>query len=230
MWKRKDSLWMPDWTDEGNPDGSSEASRSKENIAPKPHPMTVKLAFLSPTLAIVATVISIWTFVEGQHNTIVGQRAYLYASTPRVVVKEARLHNMYTIWMTYTIKNLGKTPGAIANIRYLYRPIENAAGEAKFRLLRDKDNLEDTDNTSEVIGADQTTVREARPVLATVSEGFGLDPLGRKGIVPFPIHVIGILTYNDVFNKSQTYKWCWIPVVNQTLPSTCDPSAAENIH
>jgi hypothetical protein len=192
--------------------------------------VTVKLAFLSPILAIVATAISIGTFIEGRRNTIVAQRAYLYPNTPRVVVKEARLHNLYTIWMTYTIKNLGKTPGTIKSIRYLYRPIENAPGEAKFRLLRDKDNLEDTDNTSEAIGVDQTAVREAGPALASVNEGFGLDPLGRIAIVPFPIHVIGILTYTDVFNNSQTYRWCWIPVVNQTTPSSCDPNAAESIH
>jgi hypothetical protein len=218
MWKRKGSLWVSSRADE---------DPEVQSTSPKPHPTTVWLAFLSPALAVVATVISIWTFIQGHETTMIGQRAYLYPTDPTVVVKEARLSNLYTIWLSYTIKNLGKTPGNIINIRYLYRPVEGVADNIHFRLLRDRDNLEDDDNTPQLIPTDQSTVREIGPVLASVSEGFGLDPLGRKATTNFPIHVIAVLTYKDVFNKTQVYKWCWTPVLNDSKPSSCDSTYSE---
>lgn len=228
MWKRKDSLWLPDWSADQEADERSQEAKSKESTGPKPHPLAVRLGLVSPALAVVATVISVWTFVVGQRNTIVGQRAYLYPTAPKVIAKEARLHNLYSLWMTYTIKNIGRTPAVITSIRYFYRPIQNSVGEPRFQLLRDKDNLQDVDTNSETLAADQTTVREAGPVLTSVSEGFGIDPLGRRAIVPFPVHIISIITYQDVFDKQQTYRWCWVPIVGNTTPSPCNPNTPEN--
>lgn len=95
--------------------------RTEQSTSPRPHSLTVRLALLSPLLALVATAISLVSLRRSQTSVEIGQRAYLNIrfqtlgpSPPRVAIiggVEARESGIWTPKITIT--NLGNTPAYI---------------------------------------------------------------------------------------------------------------------
>jgi hypothetical protein len=86
---------------------------SRQKTADRPHPVTIRLALLSPLLAIVATIISLISVYTSQQAVRIGQRAY-------VSVKDG------SIWTSpqfinykLTLHNLGNSPASSVFVKYL---------------------------------------------------------------------------------------------------------------
>jgi hypothetical protein len=91
------------WYYTGAPDKTSD----------RPHPVTVRLALLSPVLAVLATIISIISLYSSQQTVKIGQRAY-------VSVKDGSLWTSPNfVNYKFNLHNLGNTPASAVFVKYL---------------------------------------------------------------------------------------------------------------
>ncbi len=90
--------------------------------AAKPHGLTILFGFLSPLLAVVATIISVRSLQTNQQSMKLGQRAYLTVSNCKIVLTPNQPllrgfapSNIYST-MTSVVHNSGNTPASVVFI------------------------------------------------------------------------------------------------------------------
>jgi hypothetical protein len=91
------------------------ATEGSDQISLRPHPVTVRLALLSPLLAIVATVISIGSLWTSRQAMQIGQRAYISMTNGSLKLDEVSIQSPNAKFeIRLVIKNLGNTPAHCA--------------------------------------------------------------------------------------------------------------------
>jgi hypothetical protein len=94
----------------------------EKKTADRPHPIAIRLAFISPLLAVVATVISLMSFYTSRESLEVGQRAYVSFSKGSMSVSQISYGPedyekdgvRIAVWSDF--RNLGNTPARFENI------------------------------------------------------------------------------------------------------------------
>lgn len=93
----------------------------KRKIADRPHPITVAMGLLSPSLALVSLGVSMYVFHDSQRSTRIAQRAYLsshfehgqFTIAPTLKSTE----RPFDITASASIRNVGNTPAYIESIK-----------------------------------------------------------------------------------------------------------------
>ncbi len=95
------------------PKPAQQASDSPENVADRPHRLTLLIGIMSPSLALVALIVSLVSVNIAQTSMQIGQRAYLTYEFRMDEYKDEPLRPMdeqVTLQGEVEIKNLGNTP------------------------------------------------------------------------------------------------------------------------
>ncbi len=155
-----------------------------EKTADKPHRITVKLALLSPLLALVAAIVSIGSFWVSRQSLEVGQRAYISISD-----FSAHIDNN-NLTLDCSVENQGNTPAKDLIVDYSLSADKKAD---------DISLQEDEKQDNEDVGPKEKFRSHIVELLDYYPELNGLKVL----------YIQGYVRYTDVFNNYHVVETCW---------------------
>jgi hypothetical protein len=159
---------------------------AEDIVAPKPHPITIRLAYLAPALAVVAVVMSIASFNTSRQSLETGQRAYLSFvlqsySIQKEVTDDGR--SFITLRTKLAIRNVGNTPAFV---------------DSAFHGFNDVRGVKTTGGTASTIWIKDVSPKEDQVIDEAVPVSEDADS----------IEYYGTLKWHDVFNRRHESFWC----------------------
>lgn len=212
-----------------------------KNVADRPHWITILIGFVSPSVAIVALIISLQSLNTSKQSLEIGQRAY-------VSLLDGKL--------TFNHMTIGPPPGPSLGIQLPGAVIQSEQGPIATMLL--SVNVVNSGNTPaefttftptfkhlpdgwSVRNPDWQAVQKTPRFLGAKSQGpwefhqdFSLTPQAwttylRAGPRP-GLYFSGELRYLDVFHTEHTVDWCWMTLAderNEGYVTDCDAMTFE---
>ena len=192
---------------EQEPEGKSAVNNQK--TADRPHPLTILIGLLSPSLALVSLGISMYVFHDSRQSTRIAQRAYLSSHFEHGRLADApalkSTEQPFNIAVDASIRNLGNTPAYIQSIE-------------KEMFLIDGDDL------AHQIGGKT----ESSPNYGALQKGdsveVGFDNLFDAKQVPRDPSVVYRLKvkWADVFGEADTTIFCGVMGMDWPVPARQD--------
>ena len=203
-------------------------------VSAKPHPITIRIAFLSPLLAVVATGISLLSLSTSRTSMEVGQRAYLNVVGGTMELNRLPKSNgekPVLLTLHATIRNLGNTPGNIKalTVSYKYPKGWREATESnsaishippmiapKSDALWEYTALFKLDETAySMFSSQMPLVPPSRAIDGTLSLSYTVS-------LRSPLETTIALAYSDVFQRVHDVSWCWQEDLWSKYPSACE--------
>lgn len=181
-----------------------------EKRADRPHRFTIRLAILSPLLAVVAAIISIQSIRTSDRAMKVGQRSYLVVTNGKLMVEQPTDVTDKRRVLTFggVIRNLGNTPATIVNASVTYPSavpdFQKVGGPYKYIYNLPREISPKTD----VVWHFQETGLEFRT----------------DAIV-----ALWKIDYRDVFDDVHEMRWCWlVDRKTEPYPTECDVARVQS--
>lgn len=201
--------------------------------ADKPHKITIGLGLLSPSLAVLALVVSLFALHESERTLQIGQRAYVSLQNGRITFGQmtagpppqptsslrndepqpnnavangqAQPDHFVAMLLTVTLVNTGNTPAQFVR----FTPTYNNLPEGW--TIR-KQEYKPKDTTPPYLGPKAQALWRYRQSFELTREAW--SQFSTAGVMNY-LHLSGDLLYEDVFGKRHAVNWCWDTFANE---------------